>query len=92
VTAGDLVHGGAIGTLIDTAATAAAWATSEPVMGIRGTTVDLTVAYLVGARGQDVTAVARVLRRGKSISFCDVEVQGADGVAVAKGLVTYKLG
>jgi uncharacterized protein (TIGR00369 family) len=92
VTTGDLVHGGAIGTLIDTAATAAAWAVPEPLVSVRGTTVDLTVAYLAGARGQDVTAVARVLRRGKSICFCDVEVRSVDDVAVAKGLVTYKLG
>ena len=38
------------------------------------------------------TADARVIRRGKSLCFCDVDVTGADGGLVAKGIVTYKLG
>jgi uncharacterized protein (TIGR00369 family) len=92
VTVGDIVHGGAIGSLIDTAATVAAWSGLESADGARGTTVSLAVSFVAAARAQDVTADARVVRRGKSICFCEVDVTGADGRLVAKGLVTYKLG
>jgi len=33
-----------------------------------------------------------VLHRGRSLVYLDVEVRSASGSAVAKGLVTYKLG
>lgn len=92
VTIGDVVHGGAIGALIDTAATAAAWSAADAPENIRGTTVGLTVTYVAAARSTDLAATARVVRRGKSLCFCDVDVVAADGTIVAKGLVTYKLG
>ena len=92
VTIGDVVHGGAIGSLIDTAATAAAWSGVEDPGGARGTTVALSVTFVAAARGQDVTADARVVRRGRTICFCEVDVADAGGEVVAKGLVTYKLG
>jgi uncharacterized protein (TIGR00369 family) len=94
VTIGDVVHGGAVSALIDTAAMAAAWSAiefeDEPP---RGTTVGLTVDFLAAARAQELEADARVLRRGSSLCFCEVKVNGAaDGKLVATGLVTYKLG
>ena len=48
--------------------------------------------FVASARGQEVTADARVIRRGKSLCFCEVDVTDAHGSLVAKGLVTYKLG
>ena len=92
VTIGTVVHGGAIGTLIDTAATAAAWATPTPPENLRGTTVGLNVSYLTAADGVDLRAEARVLRRGRNLSFIDVEVTDGEGKLVAKGTATYKLG
>ena len=94
VTIGDVVHGGAVSALIDTAAMAASWSAlefdGEPP---RGTTVGLTVDFLAAARAQELQADARVLRRGSSLCFCEVKVTGAvDGKLVATGLVTYKLG
>jgi acyl-coenzyme A thioesterase PaaI-like protein len=59
---------------------------------LRGTTVGMSVDFLSAARSQDLTATARVLRRGSSLCFCEVEVAGGDGRLVAKALVTYKLG
>ena len=91
-TVGDLVHGGAIAALIDTAATAAAWSRADPATGVRGTTVGFSVNFLAGARGRDVTATARVIRRGRSITVCEVAVSGRDEEEVARALVTYKLG
>jgi uncharacterized protein (TIGR00369 family) len=92
VTVETVVHGGAIASLIDTAAAVAAWSNTEVPERARGATVSLTVAYLSAASHEDLLAVARTLSRGRSLVYLDVEVNGASGVAVAKGLVTYKLG
>jgi uncharacterized protein (TIGR00369 family) len=90
-TMGDLVHGGAVSTLVDTAAMAAAWCTDAVPDSLRGTTVGLTVDFVSAGRGA-LVADARVLRRGGSLCFCDVEVTDGDERLVAKALVTYKLG
>jgi uncharacterized protein (TIGR00369 family) len=92
VTIGTVVHGGAIASLIDTAATVAAWSDAEAPRNMRGATVSLTVTYLAPAEKTDLHATARVLRRGRSLVYLDVDVHSASGTAVAKGLVTYKLG
>jgi uncharacterized protein (TIGR00369 family) len=92
VTVGDVVHGGAISALVDTTAMAAAWSTPTLPAVPRGTTVSMTVDFVAAARAQDLTAEARVVRRGKSLNFCRVDVRDAAGQIVAVGLVTYKLG
>ena len=92
VTVGDVVHGGAISALIDTAATMSAWSGLESLENARGTTVSLTVSFVAAARAQDLVADARVVRRGKTICFCEVDVTDGGDTTVAKGLVTYKLG
>jgi uncharacterized protein (TIGR00369 family) len=91
VTVGDTVHGGAIGSLIDVAATAAFWASASIPAGARGTTVGLTVNFLSAARGIDILATARVRRRGREISSGEVTVRDAEGKEIALALVTYKL-
>jgi uncharacterized protein (TIGR00369 family) len=91
-TIGDVVHGGALAALVDTAAMAASWSAHEASGELRGTTVGLSVDLVAAARGREVVADARVIRRGKSLCFCDVDVTDADGGLVAKGIVTYKLG
>lgn len=91
ITIGTTVHGGALAALIDTAAMVAAWSGAEASANTRGTTVALTVNYLAAAQKEDVQATARVLRRGRSLIYIDVEVKGAAGTLLAKGLVTYKL-
>jgi uncharacterized protein (TIGR00369 family) len=92
VTVGDVIHGGAISSLIDTAATVAAWSGLESLEDARGTTVSLTVNFVAAARAQDLVAEARVVRRGRSICFCEVDVEDGGDTTVAKALVTYKLG
>ena len=91
-TMADVVHGGALASLVDTAAMAAAWSDAEVPDQIRGTTVGLTITYLTPASGEDLEAEATVIRRGRSLCFLDVDVRTASGTPVAKGLVTYKLG
>src|SRR6476619_6356146 len=55
-TIADVVHGGAISTLIDVAATAATWSGAEPTDNPRGATSGLTVDFLRAARGADLVA------------------------------------
>src|SRR3954454_15148711 len=91
-TVGDVVHGGAISSLIDTAAAAAAWSGAEVPERPRASTVGLTVDFLAPARGQAVTADARIVRRGGSgLCFCEIRVAAEDGTDVALALVTYQL-
>ncbi len=90
-TTGDVVHGGAISSLVDAAAAAAAVSAAEGDTLAGGTTVDISVSLLAAARGSDLHARARVIRRGRSISFVEVDVEGQGRGPVAKGLVTYRV-
>ncbi len=90
-TAGDVVHGGVIATLIDSAGVIAAWSQADP-SATRGATAGLSVSYLSAAHAVDLIAEARVLRRGRSLVFIEVDVAASTGEQIAKGLVTYKLG
>lgn len=90
-TAAEMVHGGAIASLIDSAGVVAVWSNVDSSV-TRGATIDLTVNYMAAAEGVDLTAEAQVIRRGRSVVFVDVDVTSPNGERVAKGLLTYKLG
>jgi len=90
-TLGDTVHGGAIAGLVDTAATAAFWATPKLTPGSRGTTIGFSLSFLSAGRGVDLVADARVRRRGREILNGEVVVRDAKGNEVAQAIVTYKL-
>jgi uncharacterized protein (TIGR00369 family) len=92
ITIATVVHGGAIASLIDTAAMVAAWSDAEIPEKLRGATVALSITYLSTAAGEDLFAEARVLRRGRSLAYCEVEVRTVGGEPTARALVTYKLG
>jgi uncharacterized protein (TIGR00369 family) len=91
-TIGDVVHGGAIGALIDTAAMAAAWATDDVPENPGGSTVALSVNFVAAASGVDLRAEARVASRGGRLSFCEVRVTDPEGGVVAHGIATYRFG
>ena len=92
-TVGDVVHGGAIASLIDTAGMAATWADPgvEPE-SLAGATISMNVDYVAAARGQDLVAVATVVRRGRSICFTEISVTEPGGRLVAKGSVVQRFG
>src|SRR6476469_4959234 len=92
VTLGDMVHGGAIATLADMTVMATAWAGAEVPDSLRGVTTSLSMQFLAPARATDLIGVGRVLRRGKTLVNCDVDVVTPDGEAVAKAIATYKVG
>jgi uncharacterized protein (TIGR00369 family) len=91
-TIGQVVHGGAIGALIDTAAMAAAWATDEVPESVAGSTVSLSINFTSAADAVDLRAEARVARRGGRLSFCEVTVTDPEGTVVAHGIATYRFG
>jgi len=91
-TAGDVVHGGAIASLIDMTAVSAAWADDFEPQSMDGATVTLDVSYVAAARGKDLTAVGVVSKRGRSLVFADVRVSEPDGRLVATGSAVVTLG
>jgi uncharacterized protein (TIGR00369 family) len=91
-TMGDVVHGGAIAALLDTASMAAAWADDLVPESLAGATVSLNVDYVAAARGVDVLATARAVRRGRSLCFCEVEATAPDGAVIAKALAVHRFG
>jgi len=90
-TVGDMVHGGAIAALVDTAATAAAWSSSKLPENPRGTTIGFSINYLSGAHSTDLDAKAKIIRRGGSVVIVGVDVFGAGDAHIATATVTYKL-
>jgi len=91
-TMGDVVHGGAISSLIDTAGTVASWSDDAVPESPAGATVALAVQFLAAARGVDLIAAAAVTRRARRLCYSDVRVSTPDGTAIATGLVTYSFG
>jgi len=88
-TMGDMVHGGAIGTLADTAGTVAAWADDTVPEKLGGSTASFTLDFLNAANGTELRAEARVIKRGKRLVRCEVDVRDEAGTLVAKSLLTY---
>jgi uncharacterized protein (TIGR00369 family) len=92
VTLGDMVHGGAIAALADVTVMAAAWAGVQAAASLRGVTTSMAVQFLAPARATDLIGVGRVLRQGKTLVNCDVDVVTPAGELVAKAIATYKVG
>ena len=88
----DVMHGGAIASLIDAAAGAAIITLIEDDdESYRGqATLDLNVTYL-NAATTDVHADARVLRSSRALAFTSVDVRDASGALVAVGRATYSI-
>lgn len=85
----DVIHGGTIATLIDIAAAAGFVAGSDDGM-VGGVTSALSINYLSAARGCDLVAETRPLRRGRSQTTCEVTVLDTEGHLIAKGTVTNR--
>ena len=84
---GGILHGGAVVSLLDTAAAFAVHTVIEPEA--RTVTVDLTVHFLRPASLGRVEATARVLRRGKRVCILSVEARDAAAEIVATSTMTY---
>lgn len=83
----DVLHGGSLASLIDTAAAFAVISLLEPEES--ATTSDLTIHYLLPVINGRVTAEARVLRSGRRLSVVTIEVFDSSHSLVATAVTTY---
>jgi uncharacterized protein (TIGR00369 family) len=90
----DVVHGGVISGMIDSAAGAATRSLRplEEIAERPHATSDLHVQYLAAARGTELVARARVVKAGRTAVFVEVEVEDDQGKLVARGSVTFVIG
>lgn len=87
---GRALHGGVAASLIDVAGSLAALSTRAESAELDAAAIDVSVNYLAAAIGEDVVAEARVLRRGKELTYAEVDVTTGAGKAIAKGLITHR--
>ena len=82
------IHGGAIASLIDTAALTALL--TEPNVQ-RTATISMSINYLTAGVASDLSAVARMRKRGRRIASMGVEVTDKSGQLVADSLVMFRV-
>lgn len=82
----DTFHGGLITTAADTVAAAAVLTVAGADASI--TTTDIHIRFLRPCRS-DVTALANVIKAGRTLCPVDVSLTDADGKQVAVAQVTY---
>ena len=82
-------HGGVIMSLLDVALCTAARTLHPDSIGV--ITIDLSVSFIGGARGERLAAEARVLKDGRSMSFVEAEAKNQDGSLVAKAIATVRV-
>jgi uncharacterized protein (TIGR00369 family) len=84
-----MMHGGALASVIDTAAAFAVLSLLTP--GEQTVTVDLTLHFLRPVMGGTVRAQARVLHAGRRLARVTVEVTDDEAELVATALTTYAI-
>jgi uncharacterized protein (TIGR00369 family) len=88
---GTYYHGGVIAAAIDTAGAAAAWSNHDFNKGARASTVSMSIQYVGAAKQSDLICHARVIRRGKELTFTEITATDTDGKTVAHGVQTYRI-
>lgn len=83
-------HGGAICTLVDVAAIAAVATMLRPDERMAGT-AELSVSFLRPAVGHTIYAEATLLKKGRTLAVCAVDVTNDAGKLVAVGRVGYAM-
>lgn len=84
---GGILHGGAVVSLLDTAAAFAVHTVIDPEA--RTVTVDLTVHFLRPTSKGRIEAQARVLRRGRRVCILSVEARDEAAEIIATATMTY---
>jgi uncharacterized protein (TIGR00369 family) len=84
-------HGGALATLIDTAAGAAVGFAQGPDKLLPAVTLSLSIQFLGQAKVGDVlTVTGRRIGGGRTIAYCTAELKNQDGRAIARGDGTFR--
>lgn len=84
---GGLLHGGAVASLLDTAAAFAVHTVLEPEK--RTVTIDMTIHFLRPVTSGRVEARARVLREGRRVCIIAAEAADSTGALTATMTTTY---
>jgi acyl-CoA thioesterase len=83
----NVVHGGVIASLADTAGAIAAYTVSS--LGVELVTIELKINYLLPIADGKVEAEGRVLRTGRNFTVVDCDVRNKQGELAAKALMTF---
>jgi uncharacterized protein (TIGR00369 family) len=86
----DVVHGGVLAALADTAGGLATYMAYP--RGMRAATIEMKINYLEAVKGGTVEADARVVRSGRHIAVVDCDVRDGDRRLVGKALMTFFVG
>jgi len=88
---GTYYHGGVVAAVMDTTGAAAAWSNHDFDKGARASTVAMSIQYVGACKRSDLLCEARVVRRGKELTFTEITATDADGAVVAHGVQTYRI-
>jgi acyl-CoA thioesterase len=83
----NVVHGGVIATLADTAGALAAYTVSA--LGAELATIELKINYLLPIAEGKVEAEGKVLRAGRNFIVVECDIRNAQGQLAAKALMTF---
>jgi uncharacterized protein (TIGR00369 family) len=83
----NVVHGGAIATLADTAGAIAAYTVAPE--GVELATIELKINYLLPIAEGKIEAEGRVLRAGRNFMVVECDVRNHEGALAAKALMTF---
>jgi uncharacterized protein (TIGR00369 family) len=96
-----ILHGGVTAAVLDTvgsiAALLAGTAHLDSIEAVKeyydqlanGGTLDMRVDYLRPGRGVEFIAIAKVIRRGKKVAVCRMDLHNDSGLHIATGTATY---
>jgi uncharacterized protein (TIGR00369 family) len=84
-----VVHGGVIATMIDTVVVPAVGSGYPEQRELF--TIDIALRFLAPIIEDDIVAEGWVVRRGRSIVYCDAEVRSGAGTLAATATLVYKV-
>ena len=84
-----VVHGGVLAMLADTAGGFAAFLAAPPHS--RVVTIEMKINFLEAVANGEITAYARVIRAGRSVSVVDCEIIDHKRLLVCKALMTFAI-
>ena len=85
-----VVHGGAIASLLDSVVVPAIGSAYDAE--VRYSTVDMHVQYLSGLVQEDAIAEGWIVKRGRTVVFCEAEIIGATSAKlIARSILTYNV-
>lgn len=82
------IHGGALMSALDF--TLSVVARAHDPLKVGAATIDMSTHFYAPAKS-NIDIIATCKRRGKSIAFCEGEVQDSDGVVLAVARAVFKL-